>query len=174
MADPRIARFTGPIASFVAMVAVVMGTAAVLFARKLGFAPAHVQAFYLGSEATFAPPRSLAGLLEVAVPHLLAIPMMVFVTLHLVAFVHRARRRPFAVVAGVTSACAAVVVAGGFAIRFAWPQLAPVKIVAFLGLEGAMLTWLGLLVAAILPRAPDAARPGAVTGSEGVPPRAAR
>jgi hypothetical protein len=172
--DPRIGRFAGPIAAFVAMVVVVMGTAAVLFARKIGFDPAHVQAFYLGSEATFAPPRSLAGLLEVAVPHLLAIPMLVFVTLHLVAFVSRARRRPFALVAGITSACAAVVIAGGFAIRFAWPALAPVKIAAFLGLEGTMLTWLGLLAAAILPGTRDAARPGAVTGSEGAPPRAVR
>ena len=174
MVDPRIGRFTGPIAAFVAMVAVVMGTAAVLFARKIGFDPGHVQAFYLGSEATFSPPRSLAGLLEVAVPHLLAIPMLLFVTLHLVAFVNRARRRPFAIVAGITAACAAVVIAGGFAIRFAWPALAPVKIVGFLGLEGTMLAWLGLLAAAFLPGARDAARPGAVTGSERAPPRAVR
>ena len=158
MADPRIERFTGPIAAFVVMVTVVMATAAVLFARKVGFDPGHVQAFYLGSEATFAPPRSLAGLLEVAVPHLLAIPMLVFVTQHLVAFVSRARRRPFAAVAGVTSGCAAVVIAGGLAIRFAWPALAPLKIVAFVGLEGTMLVWLGLLVAAL-------------RGSEGAPPR---
>jgi hypothetical protein len=174
MVDPRVGRFTGPIAAFVAMVVVVMGTAAVLFARKVGFDPAHVQAFYLGSEATFAQPRSLAGLLEVAVPHLLAIPMLVFVTLHLVAFVNRARRRPFAVVAGITAACAAVVIGGGFAIRFAWPGLAPLKIVGFVGLEGTMLAWLGLLVAALLPGTRDAARPGPITGSAGVPPRAVR
>jgi hypothetical protein len=174
MVDPRLSRFAGPMAAFLVMVALVMGTAAVLFVRKLGLDPAQVQAFYLGSEATFAPPRSLAGLLEVAVPHLLAIPMLVFVTLHLVAFVNRARRRPFAVVAGVTAACAAVVIAGGFAIRFAWPWLAPLKIAAFVGLEGTMLTWVGLLAAALLPRGHDAARPGDVTGSAGAPTRAAR
>jgi len=160
MADPRLGRFAGPIAAFAGMVAVVMGTAAVLFARKMGFDPGHVQAFYLGSEASFAPPRSLTGLLEVAVPHLLAIPMIVFVTLHLVAFVSGARRRPFAIAAGITFACAAVVIAAGFAVRFAWPGLAPIKIAAFLGLEGTMLAWLGLLVAAL-------------TGSGGAPPRAA-
>jgi len=161
MADPRLGRFAGPIAAFAGMVAVVMGTAAVLFVRKMGFDPGHVQAFYLGSEASFAPPRSLTGLLEVAVPHLLAIPMIVFVTLHLVAFVSGARRRPFAIAAGITFACAAVVIAAGFAVRFAWPGLAPIKIAAFLGLEGTMLAWLGLLVAAL-------------TGSGGAPPRAAR
>ena len=160
MADPRLGRFAGPIAAFAGMVAVVMGTAAVLFVRKMGFDPGHVQAFYLGSEASFAPPRSLTGLLEVAVPHLLAIPMIVFVTLHLVAFVSGARRRPFAIAAGITFACAAVVIAAGFAVRFAWPGLAPIKIAAFLGLEGTMLAWLGLLVAAL-------------TGSGGAPPRAA-
>jgi hypothetical protein len=159
MADPRIGRFAGPVAAFAGMVAVIMGTAAVLFARKIGFDPGHIQAFYLGAEAAFAPPRSLAGLLEVAVPHLLAIPMLLFVTLHLVAFVGRVR--PFAIAAGITFACAAVVIAAGFAIRFAWPGLAPIKIAAFLGLEGTMLVWLGLLVAA-------------VTGSEAAPPRAAR
>src|SRR5512137_476475 len=160
MADPRLGRFAGPIAAFAGMVAVVMGTAAVLFARKMGLDPGHVQAFYLGSEASFAPPRSLAGLLEVAVPHLLAIPTIVFVTLHLVAFVSGARRRPFAIAAGITFACAAVAIAAGFAVRFAWPGLAPIKIAAFLGLEGTMLAWLGLLVAAL-------------TGSGGAPPRAA-
>ena len=96
MVDPRIGRFAGPVAAFAAMVAWSWATAAVLFARKIGFDRGHVQAFYLGSEATFAPPRSLAGLLEVAVPHLLAIPMLVFVTLHLVAFAVGVRRRPFA------------------------------------------------------------------------------
>jgi cytochrome bd-type quinol oxidase subunit 2 len=173
MVDPRIGRFAGPIAAFVAMVAVVMGTAAVLFARKIGFDPDHVQAFYLGSEAAFAPPRSLAGLLEVAVPHLLAIPMLIFVTLHLVAFVNRARRRPFAAVAAITYACALAAIGAGFAIRFAWPGLAPLKIAAFVGLEGTMLAWLGLLAAAVLPRARGEARPGAVTGPEAAPPRAA-
>jgi hypothetical protein len=174
MVDPRVSRFAGPIAAFVAMVAIVMGTAAVLFARKMGFHPEQVRAFYLGSEATFAPPRTLAGLLEVAVPHLLAIPMLVFVTLHLVAFVHRARRRPFAVVAWITSASAFAVIAGGFAIRFAWPGLAPLQIAAFVGLEGTMLAWLALLAAAVLPRTQGAACRGALKGSEGEARRAAR
>jgi hypothetical protein len=172
--DPRVARFSGPIAAFVVMTAVVMGTAAVLFARKLGLDPEHVRAYYLGSEAVFSSPRSLAGLLEVALPHLLAIPMAVFVTLHLVALVSRARRRPFAVVAGLTFACASIVVAGGLAVRFAWPALAPLKIAGFVGLEGTMLAWLGLLAAAILPGGRDVTRPGRVTGSADAPTRAAR
>ena len=174
MVDPRVGRFSGPIAAFAAMVAIVMATGAVLFARKIGFDGGHVQAFYLGSEATFAPPRSLAGLLEVAVPHLLAVPLLLFVTLHLVAFAFGARRRPFALLAGITWGCAMVGIGAGFAIRFAWPALAPLKVVAFVGLEATMLAWLLLLAAAILPPSRRESRAGGLTASEAAPPRAAR
>ena len=146
-------RFAGPVAAFAAMVAIVMATGAVLFARKMGLGAGSVRAFYLGSEAGFAPPRSLAGLLEVAVPHLLAVPLLLFVTLHLVAFAFRARRRPFAVVAGITWGCALAGILSGFGIRWIWPGLAALKIAAFVGLEATMLLWLGLLVAATWPAA---------------------
>ncbi len=174
MVDPRVARFNVPIAAFVSMVAIVMLTGAVLFARKIGFDGGHVQAFYLGSEATFAPPRSLAGLLEVAVPHLLAVPLLLFVTLHLVAFAFGLRRRPFALLAGITWACAAVGILSGFAIRFAWPGLAPLKVAAFVGLESAMLAWLLLLAAAVRPPTRRESRSGGLTGSEAAPTRAVR
>ncbi|MEI7706529.1 MAG: hypothetical protein WCK73_18235 [Deltaproteobacteria bacterium] len=167
MVDPRMARFRLPVAAFAAMVAVIMATAAVLFARKIGLAPGRVAAFYLGSEATFAPPRSLAGLLEVAVPHLLAVPLVLFVTLHLVAFAHAARRRPFAILSAVTWGCAAAGIGAGFAIRFAWPWLAPLKIAAFVGLEATLLAWLLLLAATIVPTP-------LLTESGGAPSRAAR
>jgi hypothetical protein len=174
MVDPRVARFTAPIAAFGAMVTVVMATGAVLFARKIGFDGGHVRAFYLGSEAGFREPRSLAGLLEVAVPHLLAVPLLIFVTLHLVAFASGMRRRPFAMLAGVTWGCAGAGILAGFAIRFAWPWLAPLKVAAFVGLQATMLAWLLLLVAAILPPARGESRPGGLTGSEVAPSRAVR
>jgi hypothetical protein len=151
--DPRLRRFAGPVAAFAVMVGTVMATGAVLFVRKTGLAPSGVRTFYLGSEASFAPPRSLAGLLEVAVPHLLAVPMLLFVTLHLVAFAFRARRRPFAVVSRITWACALAGILSGFGIRWIWPGLAALKIAAFVGLEATMLLWLGLLVAATWPAA---------------------
>jgi len=174
MVDPRVARVAAPLAAFAAMIAVVMGTGAVLFARKIGFDGDTVRAFYLGSEATFAPPRSLAGLLEVAVPHLLAVPLLLFVTLHLVAFAFGARRRPFALLAGITWGCAATGIVAGFAIRFVWPWLAPLKVAAFVGLEATMLAWLMLLVAAIVPSTRGESRSGDLTASEAAPPRAAR
>jgi hypothetical protein len=174
MVDPRIARFSAPMAAFATMVAIVMATGAVLFTRKIGFDGGHVLAFYLGSEATFAPPRSLAGLLEVAVPHLLAVPLLLFVTLHLVAFAHGARRRPFGLLAGITWGCAGAGILAGFAIRFAWPWLAPLKVVAFVGLQATLLAWLLLLVVAALPQARGESRSGDLTGSETAPPRATR
>ena len=174
MVDPRMARFSGPVAAFATMVAIVMATGAVLFARKIGFDGEHVRAFYLGSEATFAPPRSLAGLLEVAVPHLLAVPLLVFVTLHLVAFAFGLRRRPFGLLAALTWGCVALGIGAGFAIRFAWPALAPLKVVAFVGLEATMLFWLALLVVAVLPPARREARTGGVTETAAEPHRAAR
>ena len=166
MADPRLRPFRGPIAAFASMVALVMATGAVLFARKLGLRPADVEAFYLGG-GEMARARSLAGMLEVAVPHLLATPIVLFVTLHLVAFASRARRRPFAVLAGMSFGCALAGIAGGFAIRWVWPGLAVVKIAAFVGLEATMLLWLGLLVTAIAPPTGREARsdePQAVPG----------
>lgn len=153
MVDPRMARFRLPVAAFAGMVAIVMATGAVLFVRKMGLDPASVRTFYLGSEAGFAQPRSFAGLLEVALPHLLAVPLVLFVTLHLVAFAHGARRRPFALVSAITWGCAAAGLAAGIAIRFAWPALAPAKIVAFVGFEATMLLWLALLAVTLLPPA---------------------
>jgi hypothetical protein len=174
MVDPRVSRFSAPIAAFATMVAIVMATGAVLFARKIGFDGGHVKAFYLGSEATFAPPRSLAGMLEVAVPHLLAVPLLLFVTLHLVAFAFGARRRPFALLSGITWGCVAAGILGGFAIRFAWPWLAPLKVAAFVGFQATMLAWLLLLVAAVVRPARGESRSDGFTASETAPPRSAR
>ena len=95
-------------------------------------------------------------------------------TLHLVAFASGVRRRPFALLAGITWGCAAAGILAGFAIRFAWPWLAPLKVAAFVGLQATMLAWLLLLVAAVLPPARGESRSGDLTGSEAAPPRAAR
>jgi hypothetical protein len=118
----------------------------VLFAMKLGGSPARVQEFYLGSEATFAAPKSLAGLLETAVPHLVAVPLVLFVAAHLVAFTGLLRRRVFAVLCATSFVAALVGLGAGFAVRFVWPGIAAVKIGAFLALEATLLAWIVLLV----------------------------
>ena len=107
------------------MMAVVLATGAVLFARKIGFGAAEVRAFYLGSPSGFTPARSLPGLLEVAVPHLLAIPMAVLVTLHLAAFATAARARPFSALAAITYGCAAAAIGSSMAASSAARAASP-------------------------------------------------
>jgi hypothetical protein len=148
MADPRIQRFRGPVAAFAVMVAVVMVTAAVLFARKVGLRAAEVASFYVAGGAA-GRPRSLA--------------------LHLVACAARARRLPFAVLSGVTFGCALAGITLGFAIRWVWPGLAAVKIAAFVGLEATMLLWLGLLVATVATVTPPARREAGPDEARAVP-----
>jgi hypothetical protein len=145
VADPRLAPFRGPAASFCAFLAIQAVSAAVLFALKLGGSPARVQEYYLGSEATFAAPRTITGLLETAVPHLLAVPLVLFIVAHLVAATGLLRRRVFAVLCGTSFAAALVGVLAGFAVRFVWPALSVVKLGAFLALEATLLAWIGLL-----------------------------
>jgi hypothetical protein len=145
VADPRLARFRAPAASFCAFLAIQAVSAAVLFATKLGGSPAGVREFYLGSEETFAAPRTLPGLLETAVPHLLAIPLVLFVVAHLVAYAGPVRRRVFAVLCAASFAAALVGLLAGFAVRFVWPALSVVKLGAFLALEATLLAWIGLL-----------------------------
>lgn len=154
--DPRLAPFRAPVLAFAALLVVQAVSAAVLFARKLGFSVDEVRAFYLGSEAAFTRPRSLAGLLEVAVPHLVAIPVVLFTTVHLVGFLGVVRRRPHAILTGVAFGSALAGIAAGFAVRFLWPGLAPMKIAAFVAFEAVLLAWLGLVAFVYWP--PRAAR----------------
>lgn len=123
-------------------------SAAVLFAQKLGTTPSAVATFYRGSEQAFTVPRSFAGLLWVAVQHLLAIPLTIFVVLHLVAWSGAMRRRASATISSFTFGLALVGILAGFAVRFVWPQLAVVKIIAFVGFEALLVWWVGMLVLA--------------------------
>jgi hypothetical protein len=154
--DPRLAPFRAPVLAFSALALVQAISGAVLFGRKLGFSAEDVRAFYLGSEAAFTRPRSLAGLLEVAVPHLVAIPVVLFTTVHLVGFLGLVRRRPHAVLTAVAFGSALAGIGAGFAIRFLWPGLAPLKIAAFVAFELVLLGWLVLVAFVYWP--PRAAR----------------
>lgn len=161
MRDPRLVPFRWPLAAFALMLGLTAASAAVLFARKIGLSPGAVRAFYLGSEAAFTRPRSLDGLLEVAVPHLAAVPMALLVTIHLVGFAALLRPRPFALLAGAAFSSALAGIAAGFGIRFLWPGLAWLKIAAFAGFEATLLAWLALVGALFLrpPRIAGAVEP---------------
>lgn len=152
MLDPRLSPLRGPSLAFAAYLLLQAGSAAVLFAVKLGATPDRVAEFYLGSEERFAAPKSLPGLLEVAIPHLLAIPLVLFAAAHVVGFARTLGRRAFAALLALSFGCAAAGIATGFLIRFALPELAWLKIAAFAGLEASLLAWAVLLAALFLPR----------------------
>lgn len=156
MRDPRLAPFRSPLAAFALFLALQAASGAALFAGKLGPSAARIAVYYRGSPDLFRPARTLAGLLEVAVPHLVAIPLVLFVALHLVGLAGAVRRRPLALLAGLGFGCALLGVVAAFGIRFLWPGLAWAKIAAFVGLEASIAVQLGLLATLFLPgrRAP--------------------
>jgi hypothetical protein len=153
MRDPRLAPFRAPALVFAGFLVVVAASAAVLFALKLGTGPAGVRAFYLGAEARFAPPKTLAGLLEVAVPHLVAIPLVLFAAAHVVGFAGAVGPRLQRALVALSFASALASLGAGFAVRFLSPALAWVKLAGFVGLEAAVLAWAALLAVLFAPRA---------------------
>jgi len=152
VADPRLAPYRLPALAFAAYLLLQAGSAAVLFALKLGGGAGGVRAFYLGSEEAFTAARSLAGLLEVAVPHLVAIPLCLFAAGHVVGFARALPTAVFRALVALSFGSALVGVLSGFAVRWVAPGLAWLKVGAFAGLEVALLAWAALLVAVFLPR----------------------
>jgi hypothetical protein len=152
VADPRLAPYRLPALAFAVYLVLQAGSAAALFAMKLGGSPERVRAFYLGSEERFTAPRSLEGLLEVAVPHLVAIPLVLFAVVHVVGFARARPSRAFSALVWISFASALAGILSGFAVRFLAPGLAWLKIASFAALEGALLAWAALLVVAFLPR----------------------
>lgn len=159
MRDPRLAPFRGPTLAFAAFLALVALSAAVLFALKLGATPDDVRAFYLGSEERYTSPRSAEGLLEVAVVHLLAMPLALFAAIHLVAFARLLPRRSVEVLKAFSFGSALLGIAAGFGVRFVAPELAWLKIVAFAGTEVSLLAWAALLVLLFRPAREPAGAP---------------
>jgi hypothetical protein len=151
MRDPRLDPFRGPLAVFAGFALLQAGSGAVLFAAKLGLGAERIAAYYRGSAEGFRAPRTLEGMLEVAVPHLVAIPLVLFVTLHLVGLAGTVRRRPFALLAALSFASALGGIGAAFGVRFFWPALAWAKIAAFVGLEASLAVWLAMLGLLFLP-----------------------
>jgi hypothetical protein len=144
--DRRLQPYRGVLLLFAAFVAVQAVSAAVLFTCKVGLSPEAVEKFYLGSQEAFARPKSLAGLLEVAVPHLLAIPLVIFITSHLVGWLGLIRRDAFGWFVRISFGSALLGIAAGFGVRYVWSGLAWAKIAGFLCLEGMLLVWLTLVL----------------------------
>jgi hypothetical protein len=162
MTNRRLLPFRWPALGFAAYLVVQAVSAAALFALKLGGGAAGVRAFYLGSPERFTHAKTLAGLLEVAVPHLAAVPLVLFAVIHVVGFARPHRRRAFSALVALSFASALVGILSGFGVRWVSPALAWLKVASFAGLEVALLSWAALLVALFVPRSqPRAARDAA-------------
>ena len=151
----RVAAFRPLILIFAGFVLVQAVSAAVLFALKLGLGPASIESFYRGSATAMTRPRSLTGLLEVAVPHLLAVPLTLFIVIHLVGWAGLVAREALQVLARLSFGLALVGLVAGLGVRYLWPWLSVVKLLAFAGLELTLLAWVLLLVHAFWRREPQ-------------------
>ncbi|HEY6101426.1 MAG TPA: hypothetical protein VIW03_18455 [Anaeromyxobacter sp.] len=169
MLDRRLAPFRWPSLAFAAYLLVQAGSAAALFVLKLGGGASGVRAFYLGAPERFTQARSLAGLLEVAVPHLAAVPLVLFAAVHVIGFARALPRRAFAALVALSFGSALAGVLSGFAVRFVSPAFAWLKVASFGALEVALVSWAALLVALFAPRSHGARAPrhaGAATPAE--------
>ncbi len=66
-----------------------------LFVEKYGLSVEGITEYILGNEEKFIKPKSLLGLLEVAVPHMFVIPLFTFVVLHFLYYLPVSRKTIF-------------------------------------------------------------------------------
>jgi hypothetical protein len=140
----KLRAFRPVVLIFTAFVGVQGVSAALLFAMKLGLTPSRIEQFYLGS--AMARPRSLSGLLEVAIPHLLAVPLTLFIIIHLVSWGGVLGRDAVRLLTRVSFFLVGVGAVAGLGVRFVWPALSVVKLTAFLGVELTLAAWCLLLL----------------------------
>lgn len=148
-ADPRIVRHRLPALTFAVFLLVIAASSAVVFALELGATVGHVAAHYRGGG--FARAKTLDGLLLVAVPHLAAMPIVLFAAAHVVGWARAVSRRGYRALLGVSFGGAALSIACPFLIRYVAPTAAWLHLAAFLGLEAALLAWSALLGAVFVP-----------------------
>ena len=106
-----------------------------IFVSRLGFTPASVAAYYLGSEADFRPPRTAGSMLEVTHAHLPVMALVMLLLTHLLIFAPYSKRtRVILIVTAFLSA--ALDEGAGWLVRFVHPGFAVLKLAAFVSLQG--------------------------------------
>ena len=106
-----------------------------LFWSRLGFTPASIAAYYLGSEADFRAPRTAGAMLEVTHAHLPMMALVMLLLTHLLIFAPYSRRTRIALIVGAFLS-AALDEGAGWLVRFVHPGFAIVKLLAFVSLQG--------------------------------------
>ena len=106
-----------------------------IFVSRLGFTPASVASYYLGSEADFRPPRTAGAMLEVTHAHLPVMALVMLLLTHLLIFAPYSKRtRVILIVTAFLSA--ALDEGAGWLVRFVHPEFAVLKLAAFVSLQG--------------------------------------
>lgn len=108
-----------------------------MYFSRMDLTPASVVSYYNGSEEDFRPERSAASMLETTHMHLPMMGMVLLFLTHLLIFVPLARGTRVALIVA-TFAGALVDEASGWLVRFVDPAFAPLKVVGFLVLQGAL------------------------------------
>lgn len=116
-----------------------------LFVSRLGFTPASIASYYLGSEADYRPPRTAGAMLEVTHAHLPMMALVVLLLTHLLIFAPYAKRTRVLLIVGAFLS-AALDEGAGWLVRFVHPGFAIVKLAAFVSLQGI----LGFLLVGLL------------------------
>jgi hypothetical protein len=131
-------------------------TNALMYFRNMTLAPASVVAYYRGDEARFLEPRTYGSMLEVTHMHLPMMALVLLLLTHLAIFLPWSTRARAGLILS-TFGFALLGEGAGWLVRFVSRAFAPLKVVAFLGLEA---TLGGLLVGLAFYLA-SADRPGA-------------
>lgn len=106
-----------------------------LFVSRLGFTPASIASYYLGSEADYRPPRTAGAMLEVTHAHLPMMALVILLLTHLLIFAPYAKRTRVLLIVGAFLS-AALDEGAGWLVRFVHPGFAIVKLAAFVSLQG--------------------------------------
>jgi hypothetical protein len=106
-----------------------------IFVSRLGFTPASVAAYYLGSEADFRAPRTAGAMLEVTHMHLPMMALVMLLLTHLLIFAPYSRRTRVLIIVGAFLS-AALDEGAGWLVRFVHPGFAVLKLAAFVSLQG--------------------------------------
>lgn len=119
-----------------------------MYFAKMTLSPQSVVEYYLGSEERFLQPRTLQGMLEILHFHSFAMGILLLTLTHLLLFV------PISMRVKAWGICTAFLAGigdelSGWAVRFAHPGFAWMKIGFFVLLQ-AVLLWLMILVARAL------------------------
>ncbi|OGW14225.1 MAG: hypothetical protein A3G93_16890 [Nitrospinae bacterium RIFCSPLOWO2_12_FULL_45_22] len=116
-----------------------------LFVVKIGYNPAHIAEYFLGSEDEFIKAKSFWGLLEVAVPHLVGISIYILVMGHFL-FLFPLKK---GLIVSVTYLASLGDVLSGFLIRYGGAFFSPFKILFFVLFELTICYFIGMLVIAL-------------------------